>query len=77
MLTRHKGECIAQINIIYWSGTGNAESMAEYIKQGAEGVGATVTVKNVSGASIADSLIVNEAPEGSECKTFGEEIAKQ
>jgi len=51
--------------------------MAEYIKQGAEGVGATVTVKNVSGASIADSLIVNEAPEGSECKTFGEEIAKQ
>ena len=135
-----------QINVIYWSGTGNTEAMANYIKEGAKGAGASVTVKNVSEASAADiecdvlclgcssmgdevleeaefepyvasiegslsgkkialfgsygwgdgqwmrdwdermkaagaelvheSLIVNEAPAGDECKTFGAEIAK-
>lgn len=135
-----------QINIIYWSGTGNTEAMANFIKEGAESAGATVTLKNVSDASISDiecdvlclgcssmgnevleesefepfvtsieksvngkqlalfgsygwgdgewmrdwdermkaagatlvceSLIVNEAPSGDECKTFGAEIAK-
>lgn len=134
------------INIIYWSGTGNTESMANFIKEGAEGAGATVTVKNVSEATasdiecdvlclgcpsmgaevleesefepfvasiedsvsgkklalfgsydwgdgewmrdwtermkgkgavlVAESLIVNEAPEGDECKAFGAEVAK-
>ena len=43
-----------QINIIYWSGTGNTEAMANFIKEGAEGAGATVTLKNVSDASVSD-----------------------
>ena len=134
------------INIIYWSGTGNTEAMANFIKEGAEAAGASVTIKNVSDADISDvncdvlclgcpsmgaevleesefepyiasiegsiagkklalfgsygwgdgewmrdwsdrmeaagatlvteSLIVNEAPEGGECKTFGAEISK-
>jgi len=134
------------INIIYWSGTGNTEAMAKFIKEGAEGAGATVSLKNVSDANVADvecdtlclgcssmgaevleesefepyivsiesnlqgkklalfgsygwgdgewmrdwdvrmknagatlvcdSLIVNEMPEGSECKEFGANIAK-
>ncbi len=134
------------INIIYWSGTGNTEEMAKYIKEGAESAGASVTLKNVSDASIDDincdvlalgcpsmgaevleeeefepfiasiegsvsgkklalfgsygwgdgewmrdfdermknagavlvceSLIVNEAPEGDECKAFGAKLIK-
>ena len=134
------------INIIYWSGTGNTEAMAEHIKAGAEAAGATVNMKSVEDASIddvncdvlalgcpsmgaevleetlfdpyvtsiensvsgknlalfgsygwgdgewmqdwdarmksaganlvAESLIVNEAPAGDECKAFGETIAK-
>jgi len=43
-----------QINIIYWSGTGNTEAMANFIKEGAEGAGATVTLKEVSAATAAD-----------------------
>jgi flavodoxin short chain len=134
-----------QINIVYWSGTGNTEAMAKFIQEGAESAGAYVTVKEVSQADISvldadvlalgcpsmgeeeleetefepfvasiegsvegkklalfgsygwgdgqwmrdwsermekagaelivESLIVNEAPEGDECKSFGSAIA--
>jgi flavodoxin short chain len=43
-----------QINIIYWSGTGNTEAMAELIQSGAKSAGASVTCKNVSDATDAD-----------------------
>lgn len=39
---------MARLNIIYWSGTGNTEQMAEYIKEGATGAGAEVKVIDVS-----------------------------
>ncbi len=135
-----------QINIVYWSGTGNTEAMANYIKEGAEAAGASAAVKSVSDASAEDvncdvlalgcpsmgdeeleesefepylssiegslsgkkialfgsygwgdgqwmrtwtermtdagavlaveSLIVNDAPAGDECKEFGSKIAK-
>ena len=135
-----------QINVIYWSGTGNTEAMATFIKEGAESVGAAVKLLHVSAASmddvncdvlvlgcpsmgdevleesefepfiaaiegrisgkkaalfgsygwgdgqwmrewdermktagavlIAESLIVNEAPNGQECKDFGAKVAE-
>jgi flavodoxin short chain len=43
---------MAKIGIIYWSGTGNTEKMAELIEQGAKGAGAAVTRKNVASASL-------------------------
>ena len=43
-----------QINIIFWSSTGNTEAMGKYIKEGAESAGASVTLKNVSEASVSD-----------------------
>jgi flavodoxin short chain len=43
-----------KINIIYWSGTGNTEAMAKLIKEGADGKGASTTLKTVSDASDAD-----------------------
>ncbi|MDR1159065.1 MAG: flavodoxin [Syntrophomonadaceae bacterium] len=134
-----------QINIVYWSGTGNTEAMAKFIQEGAESAGASVIVKEDSQADssvldadvlalgcpsmgeeeleetefepfvasiegavegkklalfgsygwgdgqwmrdwsermekagaelIVESLIVNEAPEGDECKSFGSAIA--
>ncbi|MDR1481277.1 MAG: flavodoxin [Synergistaceae bacterium] len=42
---------MAKIGIIYWSGTGNTEKMAELISKGAEESGAEVTCKHVSSAS--------------------------
>lgn len=44
-----------KVNIIYWSGTGNTEAMAELIKEGAESKGADVTLKEVSSASPSDA----------------------
>jgi flavodoxin short chain len=43
---------MANIGIIYWSGTGNTEKMAELVEQGAKEAGATVTRKNVASASV-------------------------
>jgi flavodoxin short chain len=43
-----------KVNIIYWSGTGNTEAMAQYIAEGARQAGAEVEAKNVSQASDAD-----------------------
>jgi flavodoxin short chain len=45
---------IMKISIIYWSSTGNTQSMAKYIKEGAVEAGAEVSLKEVSSASPAD-----------------------
>lgn len=45
---------MAKIGIIYWSGSGNTEKMAELIAKGAEEAGAEVVCKNVASASQAE-----------------------
>lgn len=42
---------MAKIGIIYWSGTGNTEKMAELISKGAAEAGAEVACKSVGAAS--------------------------
>ena len=42
---------MAKVGIIYWSGTGNTEKMAELIAKGAQEAGAKVVCKSVSSAS--------------------------
>ncbi|HEY8419703.1 MAG TPA: flavodoxin [Clostridia bacterium] len=42
---------MAKILIVFWSGTGNTEKMAELIAQGAKNSGATVDIRNVALAS--------------------------
>ncbi|PWJ51896.1 flavodoxin, short chain [Faecalicatena contorta] len=63
-----------QINLIYWSGTGNTEAMANLIKEGAESAGATVNLKNVSDASIddvnCDVLVLG-------CPSMGDEVLEE
>jgi flavodoxin short chain len=65
-----------RINIVYWSGTGNTEAMAKLIQEGAEGVGADVTVIEVSGADAsaldADVLALGCPSMGSETLEEGE-----
>ncbi len=43
-----------KINIIYWTGTGNTEEMANLIAKGAREEGAEVNIKTVDSASIDD-----------------------
>ena len=43
-----------KVNIIFWSGTGNTEAMAEQIKEGAQGTGAEGILKSVDAAGMAD-----------------------
>ncbi|GAA0070706.1 flavodoxin [Clostridium sardiniense] len=43
-----------KINIIYWTGSGNTEEMANLIAKGAREEGAEVNIKTVDGASIDD-----------------------
>jgi flavodoxin short chain len=45
---------MSKVNIIYWTGTGNTESMANLIAEGAKEKGADVNLINVSSASEAD-----------------------
>ncbi|MCI1944014.1 flavodoxin [Clostridium luticellarii] len=45
---------MSKVNIIYWSGTGNTESMANLIAEGVKEKGAEVNVLNVSEASADD-----------------------
>lgn len=63
-----------QINVIYWSGTGNTEAMANLIKEGAESAGATVNLKNVSDASVndvnCDVLVLG-------CPSMGDEVLEE
>ncbi|NLM04791.1 MAG: flavodoxin, partial [Clostridiales bacterium] len=47
---------MAKVSIIYWSGTGNTEIMAENIAEGAKSAGVEVELLNVSEASI-DNVI--------------------
>ena len=42
---------MAKVGIIYWSGSGNTEKMAELISKGASNAGAEVVCKNVASAS--------------------------
>ncbi|NCS91294.1 MAG: flavodoxin [Candidatus Altiarchaeum hamiconexum] len=56
---------MATVSIIYWSGTGNTEIMAEAIKEGAESAGVSVSIKLVDNASIDDVKDANAVILGS------------
>jgi flavodoxin short chain len=45
---------MSKVIVIYWSGTGNTEKIAELIAKGAEGKGASVVCKNVSTAAVSE-----------------------
>ena len=45
---------MSKVLVVYWSGTGNTEKMAELIEKGASSRGAAVTRKSVSDAKAAE-----------------------
>ncbi|MGI6162230.1 MAG: flavodoxin [Christensenellales bacterium] len=65
---------MAKVNIIYWSGTGNTETMANLISEGAKEAGAEVSVKEVSQAS-ADDLNADVLALG--CPSMGDEVLEE
>jgi flavodoxin short chain len=63
-----------QINIVYWSGTGNTEAIAKLIAEGAQGAGASVELKDVSAAG-ADALNCDVLALG--CPSMGAEVLEE
>jgi len=65
-----------KVNIVYWSGTGNTEMMANAIAEGAKSAGADVTVTPVSEADEAllecDTLVLGCPAMGCESLEDGE-----
>ena len=66
---------MTQMLVVYWSGTGNTEAMANLIRDGAVDAGATVTLKEVSSATISDVKDADIAVFG--CPAMGDEILEE
>lgn len=64
-----------KVSIVFWSGTGNTEAMANAIKEGAEAVGAEVSIKTVDKATEADVLDADVALLG--CPSMGDEVLEE
>ena len=62
-------------NIIYWSGTGNTEKMAQLIADGAKEAGADVTLKTVSQATPQDATDCDVLIMG--CPSMGAEVLEE
>lgn len=65
-----------KITIVYWSGTGNTESMAEAVAEGAKNAGAEVSLLTAAEASedvlASDALILGSPAMGTESIEEGE-----
>ena len=47
---------MAKISLVYWSGTGNTQAMADYVVEGVKSAGAEVDVFEVTEANADDVL---------------------
>lgn len=59
------------IDVIYWSGTGNTEAMAQEVAKGIEGAGQDVTVKAVSEVTVDEAASLDKLALG--CADMGSE----
>lgn len=66
---------MSQIAVIYWSGTGNTQAMAEAVAEGAKGAGAEVTLLSVSNTSAADAAKYGKLALG--CPSMGDEVLEE
>lgn len=64
-----------KIAVIYWSGTGNTQMMAEAVTEGAKGAGADVSLFNVSQISAADAASYEALALG--CPAMGGEVLEE
>jgi flavodoxin I len=63
------------VTVIYWSGTGNTEMMAEAIKEGAIAAGSTVKLLQVEDATTADIVEADAIALG--CPSMGAEALEE
>ncbi len=64
-----------KIAVIYWSGTGNTQMMANAVAEGAKAAGAEVSVLEVGSASVADALSADGVALG--CPSMGSEVLEE
>ncbi len=64
-----------KISIIYWSGTGNTEAMAEAVAEGAKDGGSSVKVLKVEEAAKEDVINANAVAFG--CPSMGAEVLEE
>ena len=64
-----------KVNIIFWSGTGNTEAMANLIKAGAESADAQVEIKSVTEATSSDADNCDILVLG--CPSMGAEVLEE
>ncbi|ABR47327.1 flavodoxin [Alkaliphilus metalliredigens QYMF] len=64
-----------KITVIYWSGTGNTEMMAEAIAEGAKSNGAEVNLLNVANATKEDVFNADAVALG--CSSMGAEVLEE
>ena len=62
---------MSKVEVIYWSGTGNTEIMAEAVGEGIESRGVTVSLKEVADATLndvreADAVVLGSPSMGNE-----------
>lgn len=66
---------MSKIAVIYWSGTGNTQMMAEAVAEGAKGSGADVSLLTVSETSAADAASYDALALG--CPAMGGEVLEE
>ena len=63
------------VGVIYWSGTGNTEAMAEAVRAGLEAAGQEVYFGRVEDASVEEALTFDKLAFG--CPAMGDEVLEE
>ena len=66
---------MAKISLVYWSGTGNTQAMADYVVEGVKSAGAEVDVFEVTEANADDVLKSDVILLG--CPSMGSEVLEE
>jgi flavodoxin short chain len=74
-LAKKRRKQMKKVLVVYWSSTGNTETMAKQVAKGAEDAGAEVTIKPVSEASSA--LVKEAAALAFGCPAMGAEVLEE
>ncbi len=64
-----------EIAVIYWSGTGNTQMMAEAVAEGIKEAGATAALKNVSEITPDEAAAYDKIAFG--CSAMGAEVLEE
>ncbi len=66
---------MSKVAVVYWSGTGNTEAMANYIAEGAKGAGAEVTV--MTSAEFTKDMVSGYDSIAFGCPSMGAEVLEE